>query len=218
MGFLDIERFRAIPLNRDPFEYVVVPGFVDKQACAAINADYPEIESPGSLPLSQVSYGPAFGKLVEELEGPAFREAIEEKFGVDLRDRPTTITVRGRCSPRDGRIHTDSVTKIMTILIYMNASWEEGGGRLRLLRGPNDLEDYVAEVPPQEGTMIVFRRSDNSYHGHKPFSGPRRVVQFNWVTGSGSRRMAMMRHWLSARLKRMLRGPKSRAGATADNA
>ena len=38
------------------------------------------------------------------------------------------------------------------------------------------------EVPPTEGTLLAFRRSNNSWHGHKPFSGLRRVIQFNWVT------------------------------------
>ena len=72
------------------------------------------------------------------------RDAFAEKFGVDLTDRPTMITVRGRCQGKDGRIHTDSVTKILTVLIYMNAAWEAPGGRLRVLRSPTDLEDYAA--------------------------------------------------------------------------
>jgi SM-20-related protein len=117
---------------------------------------------------------------------------------------PTTITARGRCGPKDGRIHTDSTSKILTILIYMNSSWEEPGGRLRLLRSPDNIEDVIAEVPPEEGTLIIFRRSNNSYHGHKPFVGPRRVIQFNWVTGRGSQKLAMLRHRISAPVKRLL--------------
>ena len=69
------------------------------------------------------------------------------------------ITVRGRSDGKDGRIHTDSATKIITLLLYLNPSWE-AAGRLRLLRGPDDLDDYAAEVPPLAGTMLAFRRSD----------------------------------------------------------
>jgi len=47
---------------------------------------------------------------------------------------------------------------------------------LRLLRSPTDLDDVILEVPPQQGTLLAFRRSHNSYHGHKQFSGPRRVI------------------------------------------
>ena len=54
--------------------------------------------------------------------------------------------------------------------------------RLRLLRGADNLDDYVAEVPPYGGTLLAFKRSDKSWHGHKPISGQRRAIQLNWVT------------------------------------
>ena len=140
------------------------------------------------------------------IQSPAeFRAAFEEKFEIDLTDRPTMITVRGRCWEKDGSIHTDSVTKLITVLIYMNSSWEDSGGQLRLLRSGEDLEDYVAEVPPEEGTLIAFRRSDHSWHGHKPFVGPRRVIQLNWVTSQGVLRYETRRHRYSAFLKRLFR-------------
>ena len=115
------------------------------------------------------------------------------------------ITVRGRCSKeKDGKIHTDSKTKIITVLLYMNPTWETVGGQLRLLKSPNNIDDMILEVPPVEGTLLAFKRSDNSWHGHKPFTGERRVIQFNWVTSEGDRRIAMLRHHLSAPFKRML--------------
>ena len=69
---------------------------------------------------------------------------------------------------KDGSIHTDSKTKIITVLLYLNEAWDAAGGRLRLLRSGTDLENYVAELPPSNGTLLIFRRSDNSWHGHKP--------------------------------------------------
>ena len=39
----------------------------------------------------------------------------------------------------------------------------------------------AAEVPPTMGTIFGFRRSDTSWHGHKPFAGERRVVQVTWL-------------------------------------
>jgi hypothetical protein len=201
---LDLAAFRTTPLVREPFEYLIVPGFVREEARSGINADYPRIAERGSFPVAQLTYGARFKQLLDDLDSDEFREAFEEKFGLDLAGRPTTITVRGQCSPRDGKIHTDSLTKIITVLIYMNPGWEQPGGRLRLLRSGNDLEDVIAEVPPLEGTLLAFKRADNSWHGHKPFGGERRVIQFNWVTSEGDRRMAMLRHHLSAPLKRML--------------
>ena len=103
-----LDAFRSTPLIKEPFEHLIVSGFVDAAGLAAINADYPKISTSGSFPVDQVSFGPAFQTLLDELEGDAFREAFEEKFGIDLTDRPTVTTVRGRCDARDGKIHTDS--------------------------------------------------------------------------------------------------------------
>jgi SM-20-related protein len=50
---------------------------------------------------------------------------------------------------------------------------------------------------------LAFRRSNNSWHGHKPFSGPRRVIQFNWVTSGAVVRREQNRHRLSAWMKKL---------------
>jgi SM-20-related protein len=202
--YLRLEALRATPLARQPFDHLVVPGFVSDAGLAAINADYPKISAPGSFPTDQVVFGPAFQTLLDELEGDAFRETFEDKFGIDLAGKPTITTVRGLCDAGDGKIHTDSKTKIITVLIYMNSSWENAGGRLRLLRSAHDLNDMILEVPPVGGTLLAFRRSNNSWHGHEPFAGERRVIQFNWLTSEGNRQIAMLRHHTSAAFKRVL--------------
>src|SRR6266480_2330700 len=120
-SMLDLERLRATPLTREPFEFLIVPEFVKADARSAIHNDYPDVSRPGSFPLGEVSYGPAFAKLVEEMRSDEFRQAFEEKFNVNLANRPDMITVRGCCSEKDGKIHTDSETKVITILIYMNS-------------------------------------------------------------------------------------------------
>jgi len=203
LRYLDLDALKAAPLTKEPFQYFVVPGFIRPEACADINRDYPKIAESGSFPVDQLSYGAHFRNFLDELASDEFREVFEEKFGLDLAGRPHTITVRGHCSPKDGRIHTDTASKIITILIYMNPEWEHSGGRLRLLKTSDNLDDPIMEVPPAAGTLLAFKRSDNSWHGHKPFSGERRVIQFNWVTSEGDRRIAMLRHQVSASFKRL---------------
>ncbi len=61
--------------------------------------------------------------------------------------RSTVTTVRGRCDLSDGKIHTDSKSKIITVLLYMNETWEQADGRLRLLRSATDLNGIIVEVP-----------------------------------------------------------------------
>jgi hypothetical protein len=203
MKELDREAFRAATLVREPFDHIIVPEFVRPAARAAINSDFPEIAKPGSFPVSELSYGPAFAALLRTLTEDEFRRAFEQKFGIALVGRPTMVTVRGWCGNRDGNIHTDSVSKIITILIYMNSHWTGSGGCLRLLRSATDIEDAITEVPPLDGTLVAFRRSDNSFHGHKPFIGPRRVIQLNWVTGRGVQFFETLRHRASAWMKKL---------------
>src|SRR5437868_9268063 len=203
MHGLDLAAFRSTPLTRTPFPYLVVPGFVTAAARDAINADYPKIEAPGSFPTYGLTYGPAFRNFVQALTGDATRVAFEDKFGISLQHKPTMVTVRGRCGTRDGNIHTDAASKIITALIYMNSRWEQSGGRLRLLRSPHDIEDLIVEIPPTEGTLVAFRRSENSFHGHKPFIGARRVIQLNWVVSRWVERRENIRHRVSAWMKRL---------------
>ena len=200
---LDTAALAATARECDPYDYVIVPGFVRAAALPAIHDSYPEIEKPGSFPYRSLEYGEAFSSLLDELQGPEMRAGIETVFDVDLTGRPTTVTVRGQCQQKDGRIHPDSTEKIVTVLVYMNPAWEESGGRLRVLRSNDDLENYAAEVPPDEGTLLAFRRSDTSWHGHKPFVGPRRVLQLNWVTSDKFAKRERRRHAVSAFFKKL---------------
>jgi len=206
---IDLEAFEAAPAAQQPFAYAMVPGFVKRAAMPAINADYPLVTHPGSFPLPTLKYGPAFAELIDAIQGPEFTRAVEKKLGIDLTGRPTMVTARGISAARDGQIHTDSRTKLVTVLIYMNNEWEAKTGRLRLLRGPGDLEDMIAEVPPDQGTLLVFKNEPHAWHGFHPFEGPRRVIQLNWVTDQGVVRREQFRHRVSAFFKRLRGGASS---------
>ena len=204
MAILDLDAFRATPLTEKPFPYLVTPNFIAQNHAREVLQDFPQIDTPGLLPLEATSPGPLFQALIDELTGKDVTAAVSAKFGVDLSGRPTMITLRGRARERDGRIHTDSEAKLITALLYFNEAWEAEGGRLRLLRGPNDLEDMLAEVPPLLGTLVMFRRSECSFHGHEPFVGVRRYVMINWMTSSLTAQRELMRHRISAQAKRVL--------------
>jgi len=201
LTLLDLDRLRKVPLCRDPFDYVVVEDFVARDELASLVADFPPVPGHGSFPVESLVCGPVFSRLVAALTGPALRSAVEEKFGLDLASRPTMLTVRGRSDGKDGRIHTDSESKLITLLLYLNLAWERPEGRLRLLRGPDDIGDYALEVAPLAGTMLAFRRSPRSFHGHRPHVGERRMVQLNWVTEPAVVRRELNRHRWSARWK-----------------
>jgi SM-20-related protein len=181
MSILDIEAFQQTPLRHNPCEFLVVPNFIKFDRLEAINRDYPTITEPGNFELDQITYGPAFAELVAELQGPDLKAKFAEKFGIDLSENPLQLTVRKFSEAADGNVHNDSRTKIITVLIYFNERWEHEGGRLRLMKTPHSLDDYVVEVPPLAGMMLAFRRSETSFHGFKAFAGERRSLQMYWV-------------------------------------
>lgn len=201
---LDLKAISTAPVTRDPFKFFAIDKSLSDGDLDAIRADFPKIEKPGIFPLTALEYGPAFSRLVEEIRSPELARILGEKFGVDLTGLPVMITVRGQAQAKDGRIHTDTKDKVVTCLLYLNDKWDEGGGRLRLLRSGEDIEDYAAEVAPNGGAFAAFKVADNSWHGHKPFVGERRYVMFNWVRSEDALNRQLMRHKLSARIKKLI--------------
>ncbi len=200
---LDYQRFADTPLARAPFDHLIVPGFLRPQACEALDAAFPAIGRGGSFPAGSLDCSPAFAAFLAELRGPELTGAVTAKFGIDLAGRPVMVTLRGQSRAKDGGIHTDSASKLITALLYMNPTWDSTEGRLRLLRGPDDIEDYGAEVPPERGTLVAFRCGPDAYHGHTPYVGERRSVQVNWMTGQAVMRYELGRHGFSAWIKRL---------------
>lgn len=195
MKFLDIDRFEKAEAKRQPFEYIVVLAFLFGGALEAVKRDFPGMEKAGNFSVEELQYGPAFAGLIEEIRGADFRRAVERKFNISLDGLQARVTVRGIADSSDGEIHTDVRSKVLTGLIYLNESWESSAGRLRLLRNGQDIEDYVAEVPPIGGTLLMFKRADNSWHGHKPFSGVRRTIQINWIDPSADKASRGLSLW-----------------------
>jgi SM-20-related protein len=205
---LDFPKLLATPVATDPFPHVVVPGFVPPAALDAVLADLPLLGKRGSFPVDAVKLGPNAAALMAAMEGETLRTSIERLFGLDLASSPTMVTLRGWTSERDGRIHCDSLAKRVTVLLYLNReadSWSRQEGCLRLLRGPKDLEDFAVEVPPVNGTLLVFPNGPTTWHGHRQFVGQRYGVQLNYMTTDQKARSELRRHRISAFVKRLTR-------------
>ncbi len=203
MAHLNLEKLRNAKLETDPYDFVLVPGFIGPETVKRVNETYPPINSGGSFPLDSLDTDMVIKEVIDELDGAEFQAAIEAVFDVDLTDRPKMYSLRGYTRAKDGQIHTDSKDKIITVLLYLNENWTQPGGRLRLLRNGHDVENFAFEVPPDNGTLLVFKRSDTSWHGHHPFEGPRRSLQMNWMTSEGSKGWHRVRHKISATIKKL---------------
>jgi hypothetical protein len=202
---LDYAALRATQVATDPFPHVVVPDFVPPHELAQIYAELPRLDRGGSFPPEALKLGPHARALMLELEGPALKAAIAEKFSLDLTDAPTMLTMRLATRQKDGQIHTDSLAKRVTVLLYLNPpsdAFDHQDGCLRLLRGPTDLEDYAVEVPPTRGTLLVFPNGPTTFHGHRTHVGSRHSIQLNYMTNDSKARSELRRHRLSALVKR----------------
>ena len=183
MQTIDLEAIRNADLQTDPYPFFTNQNFLVPGAIDDLRRDFPDISKPGYLTVDETELHGRFTTLIEELEGPELTEELSSKFGQDLHPYPRLTTIMRHSALKHGVPHTDGASKVMTMLVYMNDAWEgDKAGRLRVLEDGEHFEPYVAEIPPTMGTVFAFLRRDNSWHGHRPFAGERRVVQVAWVT------------------------------------
>jgi hypothetical protein len=225
-ALLDMPRLAAADTDRvaTPFPLFVLESMLpaDAATAAALDADFPRYRSAGFFPYSDGDCGPSVRRVVEQMTSPAFGDAVGRRLGIDgLGAKPTLATLCRSLNLRHGTIHTDSRSKVVTALLYLNPTWPDtSGGCLRFLGRIDDIDALVApEVRPLYGTLAAFRREDNSFHGHLPFEGERRVIQVAWLTSEEEKLRKTRRGRFSRGLKRVLGALDRRFGAgRGDNA
>jgi SM-20-related protein len=205
-SLLDYAALHAAPVAETPFRHILLPNFLPPANLARVHADLPRQNRGGSFPPEALRLGPSAAALMAEMQSPALRAIIAQRLQMPLDDAPSMLTVRLYCREKDGQIHTDSDAKRVTILLYLNPeqpAFDQQEGCLRLLRGPTDLEDYAVEVPPTNGTLLVFPNGPATWHGHRRYVGQRFSLQLNYMTNDGKARSELRRHRLSALMKRI---------------
>ena len=179
---LNFELIKKAEINSEfyPF-FTVQDAFLNKQDHKKIATDFPKLNKGGSFPSDSVSYGQSIQSLLDSLEGDQMRNILENKFQVDLQDKPVVSTFRGYSRMKDGKIHSDSKTKIITVLLYLNKNWDKGSGLLRMLREENNIDNYITEIPASMGSMVAFKVTNNCWHGFIPYEGKRCSIQLNYL-------------------------------------
>ena len=198
---LNFELIKKAEINSEfyPF-FTVQDAFLNKQDHKKIAADFPKINKGGSFPSDSVSYGQSIQSLLDSLEGDQMRNILENKFQVDLQDKPVVSTFRGYSRMKDGKIHSDSKTKIITVLLYLNKNWDKSSGLLRMLREENNIDNYITEIPASMGSMVAFKVTNNCWHGFIPYEGKRCSIQLNYLY-KGALSQHKIRHKLSSFFK-----------------
>jgi hypothetical protein len=211
---------RADTLVRDtPFAFLVAYGQLPAAPKARLDADFPRYTSSGFFPYEAVDCGPAIVELVDALTSRPFADAIGARLGLpDLGSFPSLVTICRSLNLRHGTIHTDSRSKIATALLYLNESWPDTSeGCLRFLERIDDIDATVtAEIRPLYGTLAAFRRADNSFHGHLPHEGERRVIQVAWLVSEQEKLRKTQRGKFTRWFKRLFGTLDRRIGAGRD--
>ncbi len=179
---LNFELIKKAEINSEFYPFFTVQDvFLNKQDHKKIAADFPNLNKGGSFPSSSVSYGESIQSLLDYLEGDQMRNILENKFGIDLKDKPVVSTFRGYSRIKDGKIHSDSKTKIITVLLYLNEKWDESNGLLRMLKENNNIDNYITEIPASMGSMVAFKVTNDCWHGFIPYEGKRCSIQLNYL-------------------------------------
>ena len=202
-----------------PFPYFIAREQLPAHAAADLDRDFPQYPSAGFFPYEANECGPSINALIAQLTAPASANAIGARLGVEnLGNYPALVTVCRYINKRHGTIHTDSRSKVVTALLYLNAHWPDTSeGCLRFLRHINNIDDLVApEIRPLYGNFVVFRRADNSFHGHLPSEGERRVIQVAWLTSEDEKLRKTQRGKISRLLKKLFGSLDRKLGASRD--
>ena len=206
-------------VHAQPFPFLIANGQLPPDAALDLAADFPRYPSAGFFPHEAGDCGPAINRLIADLTSRAFADAVGVRLGVpNLGEFPSLVTICRALNKRHGTIHTDSRSKIATALLYLNQSWPGiSEGCLRFLKRIDDIDDLVVpEVRPLYGTLVAFRRADNSFHGHLPHEGERRVIQVAWLTSEDEKSRKTRRGRLSRLFKKLFGAVDRRLGAGRD--
>jgi hypothetical protein len=208
-----------ILVREQPFAFLVARGQLPATAAVELARDFPRYPNAGFFPHETNDCGPSVNRLVDELTARPFADAIGIRLGIpNLGQHPSLVTICRSLNLRHGTIHTDSKSKVATALVYLNESWPDiSEGCLRFLNRIDDIDDLaVPEVRPLYGTLVAFRRADNSFHGHLPHEGERRVIQVAWLTSEEEKLRKTRRGRFARLFKKLFAGIDRRLGAGRD--
>ena len=200
---LDIEGLESATARTDPFPYFYMERSANPKYVQRLIADFPQISKGGSFNIDEMPKSDLTHRFVSQFDNERVRRILGDKLDVDLEGRPMMTTLRGYSRAKDGSIHTDSKSKLVTVLIYMNQDWEPATGRLRILRGSTDMEDYADEFLPGASSLVAFKVTDNCWHGYPSFEGKRQSIQINFLASESARTRMGFFHGISSKLKKL---------------
>jgi Rps23 Pro-64 3,4-dihydroxylase Tpa1-like proline 4-hydroxylase len=183
---IDRSRIAASQLEATPYRWAAIDRLFSPQDAAALAATFPDdhfkrlaaydgqkvfdyeircLVRQGETSVFRASrLSDAWRALANDLLSPGYRAAMSSLTGLDLTDAPLELNVFRYPPGASHGAHPDHRDKIVTHVLYFNASWNDAdGGCLTILRS-SDPADVARNVSPRVGNSAVLVRSDDSWH------------------------------------------------------
>ncbi|MCH9691284.1 MAG: 2OG-Fe(II) oxygenase [Gammaproteobacteria bacterium] len=196
-----INQLNRAEVQTTPFPHFYLERSLPSNEAATLINEFPPLDKGGSFNVNNVETPKRLRQYIQKFDSAEVRHILGEKFSLDLIGKPMMATLRGYSRVKDGRIHTDSKTKLITVLIYLNENWPATTGRLRILRNGEDMEDYTDEFIPGPSSLVAFKVTDNCWHGYPSFEGKRQAIQINFLVDNKAKNKHQFFHGISASVK-----------------
>lgn len=203
-------------VRSEPFPFLIAKDILPESERRTLAADFPRFTEAGYLPHEADKCGASINALIAEATSPEVADKLGRKLGIEkLSQFPSLVTISAALNHRHGNIHTDGKSKVATALIYLNETWgDTSGGCFRFLTSEKDINaTVVPEMKPVYGNFAIFKRTDNSYHGHLPWEGERRVIQIAWIVSEEEKNRKSRDGKLARFFKKLLGGFDKKVGA-----
>lgn len=196
------DRFRTA----QPFPHVVIDNFLPEHVAKAALAEFPPPDAPlnwrkhyvepkpgqvaqaNKLGFSDLTkLGPNIRQLFWELNSEQFLVCMEKLSGIENLIGDPRLDGGGIHQSLNGAVlavHADfsnhpvfKLDRRLNIIIFLNPHWEEEWeGHLELWE--TDMSSCVERVTPIFNRAVVFRTTQNSFHGHpRPLNTPEGVTR-----------------------------------------
>ena len=181
LNYINIYSIINSKINDNIFPYITLDTFINKEYINNILDNFPKNNLKGSIYISDLILDKHHSNLINEFESNEFKNIISKKLNINLDNAYPYITYRFISSIKDGKIHVDSKDKLITILLYLNPNWDNKNGKLRLLYNKYDIDNYIDEISPIANSCLIFKVTDNCWHGYNTYVGKRQSIQINYI-------------------------------------
>lgn len=173
-----------------PFDHVVIDNFLEEDAARAIEAEFPDFDSPvwrgynNAIEIKKLlndwdKFGEHTYRFFALANSPEFVAHLSEAFGVKpLYSDPGLNGGGWHVHTQGGKLnaHLDysihpklGLQRKLNLLVYLNSSWQpEWGGRLGLWRQDPERKapgDLAKQVEPIFNRAVLFDTTQDSWHG-----------------------------------------------------